>query len=292
MRPVPLGAPGELFISGVGLARGYLGQPSLTAERFLPHPFSTTPGARLYRTGDRARWLPDGGLQFLGRLDDQVKLRGIRIELGEVEAALRLHPLLTDVALLLREDSPGDKRLVAYFTASQAPQPAELRAFLEQRLPSFMVPAAFVLLDALPLTAAGKVHRAALPAPEGLQLRAQASYVEPGTELERSIARIWQEQLRVDRVGRDERFFDLGGNSLSIVQVHGKLRGVLGLDVSLADLFQYPTVGALAAHLSHADERPSTEEKGQRRVQARRERAGQRAPSRTHRSPSEDDQDE
>ncbi|NOJ97530.1 non-ribosomal peptide synthetase, partial [Corallococcus coralloides] len=272
---------------------GYLRQPSLTAERFLPHPFSSSPGARLYRTGDRVRWLPDGNLQFLGRLDDQVKLRGIRIELGEVEAALRLHPFLSDVALLLREDAPGDKRLVAYFTASQPPQASELRSFLEQRLPSFMVPSAFVLLDALPLTAAGKVDRKALPPPDGLRLGAQESYVEPGTELERAIARIWQEQLRLVRVGRDERFFDLGGNSLSIVQVHGKLRGVLGLDVSLADLFQYPTVGALATHLARADERPSTEEKGQRRVQARRERAGQRGrPARTQRSSSEDDQDE
>ncbi|QAT84764.1 non-ribosomal peptide synthase [Corallococcus coralloides] len=252
LRPVPLGAPGELFISGVGLARGYLGQPSLTAERFLPHPFSSSPGARLYRTGDRARWLPDGNLQFLGRLDDQVKLRGIRIELGEVEAALRLHPFLSDVALLLREDSAGDKRLVAYFTASQPPQASELRSFLEQRLPSFMVPSAFVLLDALPLTAAGKVDRKALPPPEQLGLTDR--YVAPRTPTEELLAGLWADMLGHERVGVQDDFFELGGHSLLAAQLITRIRATFDRELSLNDLFEAPTVAALALKLGAVQE--------------------------------------
>ncbi|MBJ6766262.1 AMP-binding protein, partial [Myxococcaceae bacterium JPH2] len=162
LHPVPIGVPGDLFIGGDGLAHGYLGNPSLSAERFIPHPFSSSPGARLYRSGDRARWLPNGTLQFLGRSDFQVKLRGFRIELGEVEAALRSFPSLREALALVREDSPGDKRLVAYVSPSSL-DPAALRSHLRLLLPEFMLPSAFVLLDSLPLSAHGKLDRHALP---------------------------------------------------------------------------------------------------------------------------------
>ncbi|HSK80544.1 MAG TPA: SDR family NAD(P)-dependent oxidoreductase, partial [Thermoanaerobaculia bacterium] len=251
LRPVPLGARGELYVGGEGVARGYHGRPDLTAERFVPDPWSGEPGARLYRTGDLARRLPDGELEFAGRNDSQVKLRGFRVELGEIETALARHEAVERAVALVREDAPGDRRLVAYAVVREgaAATPAALRAFLKGSLPEFMVPAAVVLLDTLPLTPTGKPDRKALPAPEGARAE-EATYVTPRSEAERAIAEIWREVLRVDRVGVNDNFFDLGGHSVLMAQVHAKLAATLGREIKLLDLFKFPTVGTLAAHLS------------------------------------------
>ncbi|MGZ3461732.1 MAG: amino acid adenylation domain-containing protein, partial [Archangium sp.] len=211
LQPLPPGVPGELFISGDGLARGYLGSSSLTAERFLPNPFSSTPGARMYRTGDLARHRQDGVLEFLGRIDNQVKVRGFRIELSEVEAALLSHPSVREAVVVAREDSPGLKRLVAYVTGeSQALGSEALRAFLKQRLPEYMVPSAFMHLEALPLTSNAKVDRKALPAPDSRPELAQ-QFVAPRDEVEQKLASLWAAVLRLERVGIHDNFFELGG---------------------------------------------------------------------------------
>ncbi|NOK13760.1 non-ribosomal peptide synthetase, partial [Corallococcus exercitus] len=252
LAPVPLGAPGELFIGGDGLARGYLSRPDLTAERFIPHPFSSVPGSRLYRTGDLARWREDGSLEFLGRLDHQVKLRGFRIELAEVEAALASHPLVRQAVALVREDAPGDKRLVAYVVA-QPEQPMDvtaLRDFLRERLPEFMRPSAIVRLDALPLTSNAKVDRRALPAPEGTA-PVRANYEAPRNEIEQQLAKICGELLRVERVGVHDSFFELGGHSLLATQLVSRIRSTFGVELPLRDLFEASTVAELSLGVLH-----------------------------------------
>ncbi|WP_163998551.1 non-ribosomal peptide synthase/polyketide synthase [Pyxidicoccus caerfyrddinensis] len=247
-QPVPPGVPGELFIGGEGLARGYLARPELTAERFLPDAFSSSPGARLYRTGDVARWRPDGVLEFLGRLDSQVKVRGYRIELAEVEAALLAHPAVREAIAVVREDVPGDKRLVAYVVSPSPDQPlsaAALRDFLQQRLPEFMLPSAFVALEALPLTGNGKVDRKALPVPDGA-LASSFEYIAPRNETEQRLAALWCEVLRVERVGLHDSFFELGGHSLLATRIVSRLRAVFGVELPLRTLFEAPTLEALA----------------------------------------------
>jgi len=243
--PVPVGVPGELFVGGIGLARGYHRRPDLTAEKFLPHPFPAVPGERLYRTADLVRYLPDGDMDFLGRLDHQVKLRGLRIELGEIESVLGQHPALREVAVLVREDRPGRKRLVAYAVAdgSEPPAVADLRAFLGERLPAYMVPAAFVLLEALPLTANGKVDRGALPAPEA---GSEEEHVAPRNPVEEQLAGLWRELLKLDKVDVYDNFFELGGHSLLATQLMSRVRAGFGIDVPLRDLFQAPTLEAFA----------------------------------------------
>ncbi|RKH56197.1 non-ribosomal peptide synthase/polyketide synthase, partial [Corallococcus llansteffanensis] len=245
-QPVPSGVPGELFIGGDGLARGYLSRPDLTAERFVPNPFSAVAGERLYRTGDLARWRKDGVLEFLGRADNQVKVRGYRIELAEVEAALRAHPEVREAVAVVREDVPGDKRLVVYFVANQDLDPAVLRTFLLERLPEYMLPSAFVPLAALPLTANAKVDRKALPAPEGLRATSKREFVAPRTEMEQRLAEVWIQVLRVERVGVDDNFFELGGDSIISLQVVARARQA-GVQLAVRDLFQHPTLGALAS---------------------------------------------
>ncbi|WP_164021876.1 non-ribosomal peptide synthetase, partial [Pyxidicoccus trucidator] len=246
LQPVPVGVPGELFISGAGLARGYLARPALTAEKFLADPFSTTPGARMYRTGDKVRWLADGTLDYLGRTDFQVKLRGFRIELGEIESALAQQPAVRQALVLVREDSPGDQRLVAWFTSqAQSPDAATLRAFLKERLPEYMVPSAFVPLETFPLTPNGKVDRKALPAPDA-SLLASASYVAPRTPTEEQLASVWAEVLRVERVGRGDDFFALGGHSLLATQVVARIRATFAIELPLRALFEAPTLEQLA----------------------------------------------
>jgi amino acid adenylation domain-containing protein len=246
--PQPVGVPGQLYIAGVGLARGYHRRPELTAERFLPDPFGP-PGARMYATGDKARWRADGHLEFLGRLDEQVKLRGLRIELGEIAAVLRAQPGVADAAVVVRADARGDKRIVAYVVAEVPP--GDLRAALKRSLPDYMVPSAFVALDALPLSPSGKLDRKALPAPDtGRQLTTEA--VEPRTDTERMLAGIWREVLEeLPRLGIDDDFFDLGGHSLLATQVVASVRRAAeerGLHpVSLMDLFANPTIRDLAA---------------------------------------------
>jgi amino acid adenylation domain-containing protein len=251
LRPAPIGVPGELFVAGAGLARGYLHRPELTAQRFIENPFA--PYARLYRTGDLARWLPGRDLEYLGRIDQQLKIRGHRVEPGEIEAALRAFPGVRDAAVLLREDTPGDKRLAAYVVADQLDAVA-MRAALRERLPAYMIPAVFHRLDALPLTANGKLDRRALPAP---QRESTAHADGPRTPLETTIASVWMEVLKCESVGVEQTFFDLGGDSLSLVEMHGKLRAALATDLPITTLFQFPTIRSLARHLADRATRSS-----------------------------------
>ncbi|QSQ25342.1 amino acid adenylation domain-containing protein [Pyxidicoccus parkwayensis] len=251
LRPVPLGMPGELFIGGAGVARGYVGQPALTAERFLPDPFGP-PGSRLYRTGDLGRYREDGCIEFLGRADHQVKLRGFRIELGEIEELLQRHPGVGETAVVLRQPASGEPHLAAYFVPREAAEEglaAKVRAFLRELLPEYMVPSVLVPLARMPLNRNGKLDRSALPEPHTARPEA-APYIAPESPLERTIAAIWQEALGVEKVGLHGNFFDLGGYSLLMVRVHEKLSAALGRRVSMVELFQHPTVAALARHLA------------------------------------------
>jgi amino acid adenylation domain-containing protein len=251
LAPVPAGVPAELLIGGANLARGYLGRPDLTAERFIPDPLAgvaAEPGARLYRTGDLARWLADGRLDFLGRADQQVKIRGSRIELGEIEAALLRHPEVREAALLVKENQAGDRRLAAYVAADAEAVggPARLRAFLGRALPEYMLPGAFVFLDALPLTATGKVDRRALDALDVSELARTAPYVAPRSPLEEQLAAMWSELLGTERIGAHDNFFDLGGHSLLTTQLVSRLRVAFQLEVPLPTFFEDPTVAGLA----------------------------------------------
>ncbi|HEX5758393.1 MAG TPA: amino acid adenylation domain-containing protein [Thermoanaerobaculia bacterium] len=271
LQPVPVGVPGELYVGGPGLARGYLGLPALTAERFVPDPFAAEPGARLYRTGDLARFLLDGRIDFLGRLDHQVKVRGYRIELGEVEKALAEHPQMLETVVVARDDAQEGKRLVAYIVArGEAPSAAAMRSFLREKLPDYMVPTTFVTLPALPLTPNGKVDRRALPAPDGSAREPREGYVAPKSELERLVAGVWRELLGVERVGLDDNFFDLGGHSLLLIRAQRKLSQTLGRQIPVTDLFRSPTVSALAGRLAGAAA-AQPPDSGKERAELRRE---------------------
>ncbi|HET8796683.1 MAG TPA: amino acid adenylation domain-containing protein, partial [Thermoanaerobaculia bacterium] len=245
--PVPIGVAGEIYIGGAGVARGYLNRPDLTAERFVPDPFSDRADARMYKTGDRGRRLRDGNIEFLDRNDFQVKIRGFRIELGEIEAKLALCAGVREAIVLAREDEPGEKRLVAYLVAAGDAElsAGELREVLSRQLPDYMIPSAFVQLDALPLTANGKVDRKALPAPEAMALSAR-EYEAPAGEIEETLAALWQELLRVERVGRNDNFFELGGHSLLAVQLISHIRAALHVELPLRELFATPSLSALA----------------------------------------------
>jgi amino acid adenylation domain-containing protein len=251
----PWGAEGELLIGGAGVARGYLGRPDLTAERFVPDPFSGRAGERLYRTGDRVRLLPDGDLEFRGRVDAQVKIRGFRIEPGEVEALLRAHPAVRDAVVEPRQDLHGALRLVAYLVpaASTDTEPVgELRAFLKARLPDYMVPAAFVVLAALPLTGSGKVDRRALPAPDAAR-PLDEGFVAPRTQSEQVLAEIWSDLLGVEGLGIHDDFFQLGGHSLLVAKLAARLRQAFKVELSLVEVFKRPTIAALAAAVDGAE---------------------------------------
>ncbi|HEX2188742.1 MAG TPA: non-ribosomal peptide synthetase, partial [Longimicrobiaceae bacterium] len=248
LEPVPVGVPGELYLAGAGVARGYLGRPGLTAERFLPEPFGAAEGGRMYRTGDRARWREDGALELLGRTDQQVKVRGFRVEPGEVEAALVAHPGVREAAVAAHEDDTGEARLVAYVVEeADAPDDApELRRWLHERLPDYMVPSLFVGLDALPRTANGKLDRRALPAPEGGRAGVEAEYVAPRDAVEEALAAVWAETLHVEQVGVHDNFFELGGHSILATQLVVAVRATLQADLPVRALFERPTVAALA----------------------------------------------
>ncbi|HEU0253085.1 MAG TPA: amino acid adenylation domain-containing protein, partial [Pyrinomonadaceae bacterium] len=249
LQPVPVGVAGELFIGGECVTRGYLGQPEKTAQQFIPDPFGAEPGARLYKTGDLVRYEADGKLSFIGRADEQVKIRGHRVEPGEIEAALIEHEAVRDCIAMIREDVAGDPRLVAYCVSDQEPSISELRSFLAERLPAHMLPSAFVLLESLPLTPHGKVDRKQLPAPD--QTRATtAEYTAPRTSVELRLAAIWQDVLNVERVGVDDNFFDLGGHSLLATQVISRVRDGFKIELPLRALFEAPTVGLLAAKVA------------------------------------------
>ncbi|WP_315790941.1 amino acid adenylation domain-containing protein [Fischerella sp. JS2] len=251
-RLVPIGVPGELYIGGAGVARGYLNRPELTAEKFIPNPFHKEAGGRLYKTGDLVRLRSDSSMEFLGRIDNQVKLRGFRIELGEIEAFLNQYPGVETSIVLSREDQPDSQRLVAYVVLqpNQTQTIPELRHFLKSKLPNYMVPTAFVTLEALPLTPNGKVDRRALPAPDQTRPELETTYQPPQNDLEQTIANIWQEVLHVNEVGIYDNFFELGGQSLLLVQVHSKLQKILPRDLSLVEMFQYPTISSLAKYLN------------------------------------------
>jgi acyl carrier protein len=254
--------PGELNIGGVCLARGYHARPDLTAERFVPDPFGE-PGARLYRTGDLVRHLPDGNIEFLGRLDFQVKIRGFRIELAEIEAALMQHPGLATAIVMAREDRPGDRRLVAYLTAHPGvdiPSFDKLRALIRSQLPDYMVPAAFVHLETMPLTPSGKVDRRALPVP-GILPEEENRYVAPRTPLEAFLAGVFADVLGVERVSVHGDFFDLGGNSLMATQVATLVQEVLPLEIPLRKLFEARTVAAIAQAILDSEAEMSPDER-------------------------------
>lgn len=248
LEPVPPGIPGELHLGGAGLARGYLHRDELTRERFVPNPFSTESGARLYKTGDLVRWLPDGNIEFLGRVDQQVKLRGFRIELGEIESALRQHDGVRECVVIDREDIPGQKRLVTYVVPKHECQPSgrEWRSFLKERIPDYMIPSAFVTLDRLPLTPNGKLDRHALPTPAADRPDLENRYAAPRNDTERAMAQAWSEVLGVAQVGIHDSFFDLGGHSLLATQVISRLRDSLRVELPLRVLFEKPTIAALA----------------------------------------------
>ncbi len=251
LEPVPIGVPGEIYVGGAGVARDYLNRPALTAERFIPNPFSDVPKARLYKSGDLARYLPDGDIEYLGRIDHQVKIRGFRVELGEIEAVLGQHPAVREVVVLAREDEPGDRRLVAYLVPAKeyAPTPSELRSFLKQKLPDYMVPFAFVILDALPLTPNGKVDRRALPAPDRSRPELGGTFVAPRTSIEEGLAGIWAEVLGLERVGIHDNFFELGGHSLLATRVISRTCDAFQVELPLRSLFEAPTVADLAVIL-------------------------------------------
>jgi amino acid adenylation domain-containing protein len=260
LQPVPPGVRGELYVGGEGVARGYHRRPDLTAERFIPDPFGGTPGARLYRTGDLGRYLPNGDIQFLGRSDDQVKVRGLRIELGEIEAALVEHEAVRETVVVAREDVPGERGLVAYVVTQPetAPGVTELRDHLRRSLPEYMQPAAFVMVDKLPLTPNGKIDRRALPAPDGTRPELGEVFVAPRTPAEERLAAIWAEVLRLERVGVHDNFFNLGGNSLLGTQITARVRDRFRVELTLRSLFEAPTLAGLAAVIAERQPEPES----------------------------------
>jgi amino acid adenylation domain-containing protein len=252
-RMVPVGVPGELCIGGDGLARGYIRRPELTAEKFVPHPYSRNAGARLYRTGDLVRYREDGNIEFLKRMDQQVKVRGFRVELGEIESTLNQYRAVMESIVVDRKDSSGDIRLIAYFVAEDGVEPTslELLTFLQEKLPSYMLPSAFMAIKEIPLTPNGKVDRRALPAPEQIEV-STAGFIAPRTEMEQLVAEIWCEILGITQVGADSNFFDLGGHSLLATRVMNRIRERCGVELPLRVLFEFPTVVSLAAKLDDA----------------------------------------
>ncbi|HBP88789.1 MAG TPA: amino acid adenylation domain-containing protein [Nitrospirales bacterium] len=246
--PVPVHQKGELYVEASERVRGYFHQPALTAEKFVPDPFRSRPGTRLYRTGDLATHLPNANFQVVGRKDQQVKVRGFRVELGEIEASLGRHPCVHNVAVLSRKDSQGDNRLIAYIlpASNGHPEVSHLRTYLRTQLPEYMIPAVFMFLEVLPLTPNGKVDKRALPVPEGINHSQRTTYVAPRNVLEELLVKVWQEVITVEKIGIHDHFFDIGGQSLLATQVIARLRQALDLDIPLRIIFEHPTVAQLA----------------------------------------------
>ena len=307
MMPVPIGVTGELYVGGDGVGRGYLRDGLRTARRFVPHPYAARPGERLYRTGDVCRYLPNGELEFLGRVDQQVKVRGYRIELGEIEAVLGRHEGVKESVVEAREDGTNGEKLLAAYVVRRSLAEAggngngngatvgveggvtsrELWEYLTERLPEYMVPPSIMLLDEMPLTPNGKIDRKALPAPEGLTAQSEVVYVPPRNELEQSIANVWREVLHVERVGMNDNFFDLGGHSIRMIEATSKLRLVLGRELNVVSMFQYPTVSRMAEFLSKEaeDEQPFAQDI--KRAETRGERTRQQREARRQRRAAE-----
>jgi acyl carrier protein len=258
MQPVPIGVAGEIYIGHEGVARGYLQRPDLTAASFIPDPFSSDTGARLYRTRDRGRYLADGAIEFLGRYDHQVKVRGFRIELGEIEAALREYHGLSEAVALIRKGADDEKYITAYVVPAQQPAPTagELRAWLKERLPEYMVPSAWMHLEQLPLTANGKLDRASLPEPERGRPDLASLFVAPRTAIEETLAEIFADILSLERTGIDDNFFELGGHSLLATRVTTRIRKVFNADLPLRRFFERPTVREIAEFLTANEARP------------------------------------
>jgi acyl carrier protein len=267
LEPVPVGVAGELCIGGAGLAQGYWNQPEQTADRFIPHPFSKEPGARLYRTGDLARFLPDGNIEFMGRIDHQVKIRGFRVEPAEIEAMVKQYPSVKQNVVLPYEDQSGEKRLAAYVVAEKPIKAEDLRAFLLQQLPEYMVPSAFLMLDSIPLTANGKVDMRALPSAEHGQSQAEREFISPRTPEEEKVVAIWTEVLKLDRISVNDNFFELGGHSLLATQIISRIRNVFRVQMPLHSFLETPTIAGLAEKISQCPPAESEEEEMARLLQ-------------------------
>ncbi|WP_392481078.1 amino acid adenylation domain-containing protein [Nostoc sp. C110] len=277
LQPVPIGVPGELYIGGAGLARGYLNRSDITAEKFIPNPFAEM-GSRLYKTGDMARYLADGNIEFIGRVDQQVKIRGFRVELGEIESVLCQHPQVQQAVVSVREDN-SNKSLIAYVVSKQTQtlNVSELQRFIREKLPEYMMPSTFIMLKALPLTSNGKINRNALPESNGDRPELAANYEPPQTEVEQSIADIWQQILHVEKVGIHDNFFDIGGHSLLLVQAHAKLREIFLSNISVINLFEYPTINSLAKYLTRKQTEVASFEESTQRAQSRTDSRQSRA---------------
>ncbi|MGE5658237.1 MAG: non-ribosomal peptide synthetase [Actinomycetota bacterium] len=282
-QPVPLGIAGEIYVGGAGVTRGYLRRPELTAERFISNPFSHSPEAKLYKSGDLARYLPNGELEYLGRIDDQVKVRGFRIELGEIEAVLWSHPAIKQAVVIAREDDLGDKRLVAYLVTDgeQEFATAQLRPFLAAELPDYMIPSQFVTLPVMPLTPNGKIDRRALPIPEPQHRQMQQTYVAPQNQLETALANLWCKLLKFDRVSIHDNFFELGGNSLLSLQMVAQIRQELKINLPVVKLFQYSTICSLANYLNQGQSESSGFEQAQDRAERRKSALARRRSPRS-----------
>jgi acyl-coenzyme A synthetase/AMP-(fatty) acid ligase len=275
LQPVPLGVRGELCIGEVCPVQGYLRRPGLTAEKFLPNPFSTYPGARLYKTGDITRYLPNRDIEFLGRVDELVKMRGYRVEPLEIEAVLREHESIRECVVMLNRRAGEENRLVGYIVCHDQREigPGELRNYLKARLPEHMIPASFIMLDELPLTENGKIDRRALLAAKHSGLTSEEVYVPPRNEAEQIITGIWQEILMVDRIGVNDNFFDLGGHSLLIVKMHNRLHEVFETKISVIELFQHPTIRGIAKHIGQGQDQDAAVLKGEDRASMRKKLA-------------------
>ncbi len=278
LEPVPIGVAGEIYVGGEGLARGYLKRAELTAERFVPNPYSERGGGRLYKTGDLGRYLSSGELEYVGRADEQVKVRGYRIEIGEVEAAIMEHEGVRESVVRVQEVEGGERRLVGYVVAKEGEgiTGSEVRGYLKRKLPEYMVPAVIEMMETLPLTANGKIDRRALPEPEGQRPALESPYVEPHTETEKVIADVWRQVLHVEKVGLDDNFFDLGGDSFLMAQACGKLREALDRDISMVEVFTYTSVSSLARYLSSTEVESPVHRRSGTQVEARREAMKQR----------------
>ncbi|MBW4506982.1 MAG: amino acid adenylation domain-containing protein [Scytonematopsis contorta HA4267-MV1] len=267
MQLLPIGVPGEICVSGIGVGAGYWKNQEKTNLSFVPNPFTNTtktlPENRedlIYKTGDLGRWLPDGNIEFLGRIDHQVKIRGFRVELGEIETFLGQHPNVRENVVIVYEEEPGNLQVVAYLVAKTEPIPSisELRSFLKEKLPDHMLPSAFIILENLPLAPSGKIDRKALPKPDNLRPKLEAAYVVPRNEMERAVAEIWQKILKVEKVGIQDNFFDLGGHSLNVLQVYSKLKELFKADLAITDLFKYPTISSISQYLNREDDETFT----------------------------------